>query len=107
MNYKLGELIFNGTVLFLSISFGLFPSSAGKIGVSNPVWFTVLIFLAVVAGLLSLGLSFFGIKKKMNLKCLFGFHIFEKFMGLSNVGGGKFRQKYKCKICWKIKEIVG
>lgn len=38
----------------------------------------------------------------MNWKCLFGFHKWEKFMGLSNVGKGKFLQRYKCKKCNKI-----
>ncbi len=42
----------------------------------------------------------------MNWKCLFGFHEWEKFMGWRNVGYGKFSQKYKCKKCGKIKEVV-
>jgi len=42
----------------------------------------------------------------MNWKCLFGFHKWEKFMGLINIGGGKFRQKYKCSQCGKIKDII-
>jgi hypothetical protein len=40
-----------------------------------------------------------------SIKCLFGFHELEKFMGLSNVGGGRFIQKYKCRRCGKIKEV--
>ena len=42
----------------------------------------------------------------MNWKCLFGFHEWGKFMGLSNIGGGKFAQKYKCKKCGKIKKFI-
>lgn len=42
----------------------------------------------------------------MDWKCFFGFHKWEKFMGLSNIGKGKFLQRYKCKICGKIKEVV-
>jgi len=42
----------------------------------------------------------------MNLKCLFGFHKWEKFMGPRNVGKGKFAQRYKCKKCGKIKDVV-
>ena len=38
------------------------------------------------------------------LKCLLGLHQWEKYMGPSNVGGGRFIQKYKCKMCNKIKE---
>lgn len=63
MNKALGEMIFNGSILFLSISFGLFPSSADKIGIGNPVWFTLIIAVAVITGILSLAFSFYGIKK--------------------------------------------
>jgi len=42
----------------------------------------------------------------MKWKCLFGFHKWEKFMGLINIGQGKFRQRYKCNECGKIKEVV-
>jgi len=45
-------------------------------------------------------------KEKMNIKCLFGFHKWEKYMGCNNIGNGKFKQKYICKKCKKIKEIV-
>jgi len=41
-----------------------------------------------------------------SIKCFFGIHEWEKFMGLSNAGGGKFIQKYKCKKCNKIKEVI-
>jgi len=40
------------------------------------------------------------------LRCLFGKHEWEKFMGLTNIGDGKFSQKYICKKCRKIKEKV-
>lgn len=43
---------------------------------------------------------------EMNWKCLFGFHKWEKFMGLSNIGRGKFLQRYKCRKCHKIKEVI-
>ena len=42
----------------------------------------------------------------MSLKCFFGFHEWEKFMGPQNRGNGKFSQKYICKKCKKIKEII-
>jgi len=42
----------------------------------------------------------------MNLKCLFGFHVWNKYMGPSNYGEGKFSQKYICKRCGKIKEVI-
>ena len=40
------------------------------------------------------------------LRCLFGMHEFEKFMGSRNIGGGKFSQKYKCSKCKKLKEKI-
>jgi hypothetical protein len=42
----------------------------------------------------------------MNWKCFFGFHAWEKFMGASNIGDGKFLQRYKCAKCEKVKEVV-
>ena len=33
----------------------------------------------------------------MNIKCLLGFHKWEKYMGYENVGSGKFRQRYNKK----------
>lgn len=33
-------------------------------------------------------------------------HEWEKFMGLSNIGNGKFMQKYKCKKCGKVKKVI-
>ncbi|MEK6897229.1 MAG: hypothetical protein AABW93_01720 [Nanoarchaeota archaeon] len=41
-----------------------------------------------------------------SIKCFFGMHEWEKFMGLSNVRGGKFRQNYKCRKCSKMKEVI-
>ena len=43
---------------------------------------------------------------KMNWKCFFGFHEWEKFLGANNLGDGKFRQRYKCERCGKIEEVV-
>ena len=40
------------------------------------------------------------------LKCLLGKHKWEKFMGVRNIGGGKFSQKYICKRCRKMKDKV-
>jgi len=42
----------------------------------------------------------------MKIKCFFGFHKWEKYMGPQNRGGGKFAQKYICNRCRKIKEVV-
>ncbi len=42
----------------------------------------------------------------VNLKCLLGFHKWEKFMGPQNKGNGKFAQEYICKRCRKIKEVI-
>jgi len=41
-----------------------------------------------------------------SIKCFFGMHEWEKFMGLGNVGEGKFRQRYKCRRCNKMKEVM-
>jgi len=43
---------------------------------------------------------------KEKLKCLFGNHQWEKFMGFRNIGRGKFAQRYVCKKCKKMKEVV-
>ena len=61
---KLGELIFNGTILFLSISFGLFTLSlsSGKITVSSVALFIAFIVLVLIAGMTALFCSFMGIK---------------------------------------------
>ena len=45
-------------------------------------------------------------KFKEKLKCLVGMHRWEKYMGYSNIGGGKFAQKYICKRCKKLKEKI-
>ena len=41
----------------------------------------------------------------MKLKCLFGLHEWEKYMGYENLGNGKFLQRYIYKKCGKIKEV--
>jgi|TARA_Y100000294_G_C8271868_1_gene223152 hypothetical protein len=46
-------------------------------------------------------------KFKERLKCVLGKHEWEKFMGVRNIGQGKFSQKYVCKRCRKIKERIG
>ena len=63
--HKLGELIFNGTILFLSISFGLFtfPLGSGKVTISNVYGFAIFTILVLLAGVASLCFSFFGIKQ--------------------------------------------
>ena len=70
INHKLGELIFNANILFLSISFGLFTFSvgSGKVSISNIYGFAIFTILVLIAGISSLCLSFFGIKNdKINL----------------------------------------
>jgi len=42
----------------------------------------------------------------MSLKCILGFHKYEKFLGPENAGDGKFQQKYKCMHCGKIKTKI-
>jgi hypothetical protein len=39
----------------------------------------------------------------MNLKCLFGFHEYEKFMGVHKTGS-QYKQNYKCLRCGKLIE---
>lgn len=41
-----------------------------------------------------------------SIKCLIGLHEYEKLGGASNVGGGKFKFRYVCKKCKKIKTII-
>ncbi len=41
-----------------------------------------------------------------SIKCTLRIHEWEKFMGLNNLGNSKFSQKYKCKNCGKIKEVI-
>lgn len=43
----------------------------------------------------------------MNLRCMLGLHKYSKFLGPENIGGGRFRQRYKCIVCGKIKERLG
>lgn len=61
---KLGELIFNGVILFLSISFGLFTFSlaSGKITVTSIFVFALFTVLVVCFGIASLICAFFGIR---------------------------------------------
>ena len=70
---KLGELIFNANVLFLSISFGLFTFSvgSGKVSISSIHGFAIFTTLVLLAGIASLCLSFFGIKND-NIKLIYG-----------------------------------
>lgn len=41
----------------------------------------------------------------MKIKCLLGFHKWEKYSGPRNLGGGKFEQKFICNKCKKIKRV--
>lgn len=73
---KLGTLIFQGTILFLSISFGLFTFGivSDKLSISDIVGFVFFIIFIVVSGLGSLIACFFGIKNnKMILIYTAGF----------------------------------
>ena len=45
-------------------------------------------------------------KIKEKIKVFLCKHEWEKFMGLRNIGGGKFSQRYVCKKCKKMKEII-
>lgn len=40
------------------------------------------------------------------IKCLLGFHKWQKYGGPTNVGGGKFKQTYVCERCKKMKVKV-
>jgi hypothetical protein len=42
----------------------------------------------------------------MKIRCLFGFHKWEKFCGPRNMGDGKFEQKLICVHCKKVKYYV-
>ncbi|MFH1510709.1 MAG: hypothetical protein ABIF10_03380 [Candidatus Woesearchaeota archaeon] len=42
----------------------------------------------------------------MNLKCLFGFHKWEKYGGPINRGNGMFEQKLVCTRCRKIRRHI-
>ena len=63
---RLGELVFNGNIIFLSISFGLFTLSIDNIGrvvnISSVIVYSVFVAIMVLASILSLGLSYFGIR---------------------------------------------
>jgi hypothetical protein len=50
--------------------------------------------------------NFWGSNYFMNWKCFFGFHEWTKWGGYINIGGGKFSQKFICKKCKKMKEVV-
>lgn len=68
LEHKLGTLIFNGTILFLSISFGLFALGAGRITISSVIAFILFVIIMVLLGIGALIASFYGIKNKnMNL----------------------------------------
>jgi len=43
---------------------------------------------------------------KDKIKCFFGLHKWEKYMGPENYGNGKFMQRYICKKCRKIKKVI-
>jgi|TARA_B100000315_G_C14553687_1_gene577115 transposase-like protein len=43
---------------------------------------------------------------KKKLKSLVCKHNWEKFMGFRNIGRGKFSQRYVCKKCEKMREVV-
>jgi len=61
---RLGELIFNGTIIFLSVSFGLFALSlgSGNISTSGGFEFGFFVSLIIGSGIASLLFSFFGIR---------------------------------------------
>jgi|ETNmetMinimDraft_20_1059909.scaffolds.fasta_scaffold248624_1 hypothetical protein len=40
------------------------------------------------------------------IKCLLGFHNWDKYMGTENYGNGKFLQRYICLRCRKIKKLI-
>jgi hypothetical protein len=42
----------------------------------------------------------------MKLKCILGFHNWEKLGGPTNVGGGRFAQNLICTECRKIKHRI-
>ena len=42
----------------------------------------------------------------MNIKCLFGFHRWQKLGGPNNRGNGTFEQKLICEDCKKIKSHI-
>jgi hypothetical protein len=42
----------------------------------------------------------------MNIKCVLGFHNWEKLGGPTNVGGGRFMQRLICTACKKTKHRI-
>ena len=53
---------------------------------------------------ITITIDFYAIIDK--IKCFFGFHRLEKYMGPENYGNGRIRQRYICKRCRKIKEVI-
>lgn len=43
---------------------------------------------------------------KDKIKCFFGLHKWEKYMGPENYGDGRFAQRFICKRCGTIKKEV-
>lgn len=64
INTNLGEMIFSGTILFLTISFPLFPFSiqGGNVSLGESLTFVFFMFLIIGLGIASLVFSFYGIK---------------------------------------------
>lgn len=66
----LGKLLFNGNILFLSLSFGLLTLAINNSTavIQNIMSFTIFVLFILMLGLASIGFSFFGIKyEKINL----------------------------------------
>ena len=42
----------------------------------------------------------------MIFRCVVGFHRYEKLLGPDSAGCGKFLQRYKCKVCEKVKHVI-
>ena len=53
---------------------------------------------------ITITIDFYAIIDK--IKCFFGFHKLEKYMGPENYGNGRIMQRYICKRCRKIKEVI-
>lgn len=59
----LGEVLFSGAILFISVSFGLFTFAVDKgADTLNITWFSISLGFALLAGIFSLISSFMGIK---------------------------------------------
>ena len=65
INQRLGEAIFNGTILFLSISFALFPFSieSGNVSPTESFKFGIIMLSTIALGIGSLICAFFGMNK--------------------------------------------